>query len=190
MPTSTLKEGAIRRVLGTERQDFRDHLLRLSPNNRHSRFGGGVSDTFIAQHAEHLFDGNAIVYGWTVDGAIHAAAELHPIGNALNGTAEAAFSVEEAWQDTGVGTALLGRIMRAARNRGRSRLIMACLPENARMRRLAQKHGARLQWQDGDVLGLINPPILTPLSLWREAIEEGDGLLTALFKVPKAEAVR
>lgn len=185
MPNSALKEGVIRRVHGTERQGYRDHLMRLSPNSRRSRFGGGVSDLFVAQHIERLFDGNAIVYGWIVDGAIRAAAELHPVGSGLTATGETAFSVEEAWQDTGVGTALLGRIMRAARNRGLSRLIMTCLPENGRMQRVAQKHGARLSWQDGDVLGLINPPVPTPISLWREAMDESDGLLATLFQTPR-----
>ncbi len=188
MAHSSVKEGVIRRVSGAERQDFRDHLLRLSPASRRSRFSGGVSDLFIEQHVDRLFSGDATVYGWFVDGAIRAGAELHPIGGPFDATAEAAFSVEEGWQDTGVGTALLGRVMRAARNRGLSKLIMTCLPENARMQRVARKHGARLQWQEGDVLGLINPPIPTPISLWREAIDEGEGLLSVLFPRPKVEA--
>jgi RimJ/RimL family protein N-acetyltransferase len=185
MSHPSLKEGVIRRVSGAERQDFRDHLLRLSPKSRRSRFGGGVSDLFIEQHADRVFTSDAIVYGWFVDGVIHAGAELHPIGGPFKATAEAAFSVEEDWQDTGVGTALLGRVMRAARNRGLSRLIMTCLPENARMQRVARKYGAQLQWQDGDVLGLINPPVPTPLSLWREAMDEGAGMLSVLFPAPK-----
>jgi GNAT superfamily N-acetyltransferase len=184
MPLTVLKEGVIRRVSGAERQDFRDHLLRLPPSSRRSRFGGGVSDLFIEQHTERLFSGDAIVFGWFVGGAIHAGAELHPVGGLFKGTAEAAFSVEEGHQDTGVGTALLGRVMRAARNRGINRLIMTCLPENARMQRVAKKHGARLEWQEGDVLGLISPPILTPLSMWREAVDEGEGFLSVLFPQP------
>lgn len=187
MPHFTLKEGAIRRVTGAERQDFRDHLLRLSPKSRRSRFSGGVSDLFIEQHVDRLFSGEAIVYGWFVDGEIHAGAEMHPVGGPLQATAEVAFSVEEGWQDTGIGTALLGRVMRAARNRGLTRLIMTCLPENARMQRVARKHGARLQWQDGDVMGLINPPVPTPMSLWREAMDEGEGFLSVLFPQPKIE---
>ncbi len=184
MPTTMLKEGVIRRVSGAERQVFRDHLLRLPPLSRRSRFGGGVSDLFIEQHVERLFSGDATVYGWFVDGVIHAGAELHPVGGPLKGTAEVAFSVEDGYQDTGVGTALLGRVMRAARNRGINRLIMTCLPENARMQRVAKKHGARLEWHEGDVLGMINPPVPTPLSMWREAVDEGEGFLSVLFPQP------
>jgi RimJ/RimL family protein N-acetyltransferase len=188
MAQSALKEGVIRRVGGTERQDFRDHLMRLSATGRRSRFGGGISDMFVEQHAVRVFQGPALVYGLIDDGAIRAAAEMHPVGGPLDGTVEVAFSVEDAWQNAGVGTALLGRVMRAARNRGKTRMIMTCLPENARMQRVAQKHGARLQWQEGDVLGSINPPIPTLISFWREAMEESHGYLTVFFEKPRMEA--
>ncbi|MEJ8570172.1 GNAT family N-acetyltransferase [Microbaculum marinum] len=188
MSQSGLKGGVIRRVGGSERQVFRDHLLRLSPKGRRSRFGGGVSDLFIEQHAARVFAGAAVVYGLFDEGPIRAAAEMHPVGGAFEATAEVAFSVEDDWQDAGVGTALLGRVMRAARNRGKSRLIMTCLPENVRMQRVASKHGAKLQWQEGDVFGTINPPIPTPISLWREAMDEGQGVLNVLFDRPRIEA--
>lgn len=181
MSHAKLKEGVIRRVRGTERQDFRDHLMRLSPKNRRSRFGGCVGDAFIAQHVDRLFDGNAVAYGYVVDGRVCAAAELHPLGGAFSGTAEAAFSVEDDWQDAGIGTALLGQIMRSACNRGLSRLVMTCMPENVRMQRIAQKHGARLSWDSGDVVGSLNPPAPTPVSLWREAMDESHAFVTALF---------
>jgi|FEC22Drversion2_1045045.scaffolds.fasta_scaffold00073_79 GNAT superfamily N-acetyltransferase len=181
MSHSAPREGVIRRVLATERQDFRDHLLRLGRESRRTRFGGSVSDAYVAAHAQRVFEGDALVYGWFLDGIIRAAAELHPIGHRLKATAEAAFSVEEPWQDGGVGSALLGRIMRSARNRGISRLVLSCLPENVRMQRIANKHGARLEWQEGDVIGSINPPLPTPLSMWRELLDESHGFLTVLF---------
>lgn len=185
MSHSAPREGVIRRVSATERQDFRDHLLRLGRDSRRARFGGSVSDGYVAAHADRVFEGDALVYGWFVDGCIRAAAELHPMGSRLEATAEAAFSVEEPWQDGGIGSALLGRIMRSARNRGISRLVMSCLPENARMQRIANKHGARLEWQEGDVVGSINPPLPTPFSMWREMLDESHGFLAVLFDPPR-----
>ena len=44
---------------------------------------------------------------------------------------------------------------------------------------------ARLEWHEGDVLGMINPPIPTPLSIWREAVDEGEGFLSVRFPTPK-----
>lgn len=175
------KEGVIRRVSATERQDFRDHLLRLGRESRRTRFGGSVSEDYVAAHADRALDQGAVVFGWFVEGRIRAVAELHPIGGPIEALAEVAFSVEEPWQDSGVGSALLGRVIRSARNRGITRLIMTCLPENARMQRIADKYGARLQWQEGDVVGSLNPPAPTPFSVWREAMEESYGFLHILF---------
>ena len=41
----------IRRLWRSDLPAFREHLLRLDEISRHMRFGGGVSDAFIAQYA-------------------------------------------------------------------------------------------------------------------------------------------
>jgi RimJ/RimL family protein N-acetyltransferase len=73
---------------------------------------------------------------------MRGAAELRMIGESWPTDAEGAFSVEKDFQNGGVGTQLLGRIVRAARNRGVSRLYMNCLAENRKMQRLAKKYEA------------------------------------------------
>ena len=40
-------DGAIRKLWIGESDLYRAHLLRLDPDSRHSRFGGGVSDDFV-----------------------------------------------------------------------------------------------------------------------------------------------
>jgi hypothetical protein len=43
-----LPEGAVIRKLWIgETEKYREHVLRLDPQSRHSRFGGGVSDEFV-----------------------------------------------------------------------------------------------------------------------------------------------
>src|SRR6185312_5875662 len=44
--------------------------------------------------------------------------------------AEAAFSIEKPFQNNGVGSALMGRTILAARNRGVKKLFMNCLSHN------------------------------------------------------------
>jgi len=39
--------GVIRKLWIGETAKYRDHMLRLDPASRRSRFGGGVSDDFI-----------------------------------------------------------------------------------------------------------------------------------------------
>ena len=50
--------------------------------------------------------------------------------------AEAAFSIEKAWQSHGVGSELLKRTLLAAGNRGIRMLHMSCLANNQRMQQL------------------------------------------------------
>ena len=101
--------GLIRKLWIGEAYKYRDHLLRLDPESRHRRFGGGVSDAYIRNFVDTAMWLDAIVHGFFVDGKLHGAAELRPFGGRFSKQAEAAFSVENEWQSHGVGSALLER---------------------------------------------------------------------------------
>ena len=135
--------GTVRRLWIGEAELYRQHLLRLDAGSRRNRFCGVVSDDFIRRYAEPSALSGAIIYGFFVDGVLRGAAELRLLERA--GEAEAAFSVENAWQSHGVGTALFERVLLAARNRQIERLHMLCLAENRRVQQLARKFGARAQ---------------------------------------------
>ena len=94
---------------------------------------------------------------------------------------EAAFSVEQPWQSHGVGTVLLERTLLSARNRGIKSLHMLCLAENQRMQQLARKFDAELSFDFGSVIGEVDPPRSTPLSLLREAMADGHDLANAIL---------
>jgi GNAT superfamily N-acetyltransferase len=115
---------------------------------------------------------------------MRAAAELRVIGDGWSGEAEAAFSVEKEYQDSGVGTELLGRLILTARNRGVSRMYMNCLSTNRKMQRVAKKYEAELHFDYGEVVGQLKPAMPTPLSLWTEAIDDGSGFVMAVFEFP------
>ena len=68
--------GAVRRLWFGETELYRQHLLRLDPESRRNRFGGAVSDEFIAHYAEPFALSGAIIYGSFVDGVLRGAAEL------------------------------------------------------------------------------------------------------------------
>ena len=127
------KTGTTRKLYATEYYMYRDHLLRLDDESRRMRFGMNVDDAFITGYTNRLHDMKSIVYAYIIGGEVRAAAELRPLGFQMQGEAEAAFSVEKDWQDSGIGTELLGRVVRAARNRSISRVYMNCLGESGRM---------------------------------------------------------
>jgi GNAT superfamily N-acetyltransferase len=123
----------------------------------------------------------SLVYGHLVDGALRGAAELRRLGDAWGEEAEAAFSVERPYQDHGVGTDLMGRVVRAARNRNIRRLYMSCLAENARMQAIARNHEAVLRFEYGEVVGEILPAHPDYFSLAAEAAEDRVGFIIAVL---------
>jgi len=175
--------GAIRKLWIGETDAYRDHLLRLDRESRRRRFSGTVSDDVIARHAATANGIGVVVHGFFVDGVLRGAAELRPNGSAFTREAEAAFSIEQPWQSHGVGTELLERTLLSARNRGIKALHMHCLADNQRMQQLARKFEAELSFDFGSVIGEVDPPRSTPLSLMREAMADSHGVAAAIFEV-------
>jgi len=174
--------GVIRKLWASETDAYRDHLLRLDAESRHRRFSGAVSDEFIARHAATASDAGVVVHGFFVDGVLRGAAELRRNGSIFTHEAEAAFSIEHAWQSHGVGTELLERTLLSARNRGIKLLQMQCLANNQRMQQLARKFEADLSFDFGSVIGEVDPPRSTALSLMREAMADNYGVASAIFE--------
>jgi GNAT superfamily N-acetyltransferase len=142
-----------------------------------------VSDEFIINYIELSLGLDAVIHGFFVDGTLRGVAELRPLGKGFADEAEAAFSIEKKWQSHGVGSALLERTLLAARNRGIKLLHMACLANNGRMVDLARKFDAELKFDFGSVIGEVEAPHPTPLSVWRELVADGHGFATAMFDV-------
>jgi GNAT superfamily N-acetyltransferase len=171
----------IRKLWINETGAYRDHLLRLDRDSRYRRFSGTVRDDVIARHAATANELGAVVHGFFLNGMLRGAAELRHIGSVLKRDGEAAFSVEQPWQSHGVGTVLLERTLLSARNRGIKSLQMLCLAENQRMQQLARKFDAELSFDFGSVIGEVDPPRSTPLSLMREMVADGHDVATAIL---------
>jgi len=173
--------GVIRKLWIGEAAKYRDHLLRLDPQSRHSRFGGGVSEDFIRNYVDLSIALEAVVHGFFIDGEMHGAAEMRPLGLRFPRQAEAALSIEKPWQSHGVGSALLRQTLLTARNRGIRQLHMACLAENHRMQQLARKFDAELSFDFGNVVGEVESSRPTPLSVMRELMADSHGFATAML---------
>jgi GNAT superfamily N-acetyltransferase len=175
--------GIIRKLWVGETDIYSDHLLRLDPDSRHTRFFGAVSDGVISRHAATAGEIGVVVHGFFVDGVLRGAVELRRMGSVFSGEGEAAFSIEKPWQSHGVGTVLLERTLLSARNRGIRSLHMHCLADNRRMQQLARKFDAGLSFDFGSVVGEVDPPRYTPLSILREVLADGHALASAVLDV-------
>jgi len=177
--------GTVRKLWPTETDKFRDHLQRLDPDSRRMRFAHGVSDSFIEDYASRMNEMGSIVYGYFEDGKVRAAAELRTLGDHWSDEAEAAFSVEKPFQEKGLGTELMGRVIRSARNRGIHHLYMSCLARNAKMQSIARRHDADLRFEYGEVIGEIVPNGSDYYSLFQEAVEDRVGFMMAVLDLKR-----
>jgi hypothetical protein len=173
------EDGIIRKLWIGEASLYREHLLRLDPASRLNRFGSGVSAEYVRGYAETSFP-HAVIHGFFINGVLRGAAELRPLPSA-DSHAEAAISIETPWQSHGIGSALLARTLLSARNRSIKFLRMACLADNRRMQDLARKFNAALSFDFGGVIGQVESPRPTPLSLMRELMADGHGVASAIF---------
>jgi GNAT superfamily N-acetyltransferase len=177
----------IRRVWPAEFSEFRAHLKRLDADSRQMRFGGIVTDAFIDDYVDSAHRVGTVIYGTFAGSSLVAAGELRTIFDTWPIAAEAAFSVEKAWQDHGLGDTLMGRIITVAQNRGISTVYMICMRDNVRMQHLASKHKARLKVEDGEVSGHVDPAWPTPSSLMEEFMDSANGFVTAVLSWPLRE---
>lgn len=175
---------SFRRLRRDERRLYRAHLRRLTPKDRHSRFMGAVAKprNKTARDREPWPD---IVLGCFVDRRLRGAGELH-LGKSLDGdgsdgrTAELAISVEQRFQNIGLGTALAERLAVLARNRGIGRIELVCFAGNVRMLSIARALGGRTDREGSEVYGVIELPPADLASFLQEQLEEGAAVVKKL----------
>ena len=147
------------------------------------RFGGAVHDSFLDIYARSAFTGGNMVFGAFVDGELLGVGEVKLLSNSLPIRAEAAFSVVPEWQDKGVGDALFARIIAALQNRGVGSVLLWCRSSNHRMRHLADKHNAELNFTSSDeTQGEVRLPWPMPSSIIEEVCGEAIGYTNAMWR--------
>ncbi len=166
-----------RKLLPSELPQLKDHLLRLSADDRVARFSGHMGDEAVARHCARIDWRVSAVIGFFDAGVLRGAAELRGEDPRLGWSAELAVTVEEAWQDQGVGTELLRRAIVICRNRSLKSIYMICLLDNRRMQRIARKFEGALKFESGHVEADIVVPFPTQISLIEEAFADGTGLI-------------
>ena len=174
--------GQLRRLWPSDLDAFRDHLLRLDDRSRFDRFAMVTSDDFMRAYAGRCFGIDDVIFGYFVDGVLRGAGELRPVApGAHDASAEAAFSVETGWRRRGIGTALMERIVQAARNRSADTLYMSCLARNEAMQGLAKKFAADLQFDDDALTGKLVARTPKAQALWDEWLEDSTNYATAML---------
>ncbi|WP_435099423.1 GNAT family N-acetyltransferase [Arhodomonas sp. AD133] len=184
-PTSLMILRPLRR---DEWRAFRDHLLRLDPDDRTMRFCHAVNDVFVREHCERAKRSGSLVIACFVDDELRGAAEVTPLDGVWPLTAELAMSVEAAYQGQGVGTELLQSTLLAARNRCVAAVNVTCLLDNGRMLHLTRRLGARIVVHHTAPPAQTPPPWRSELTRVERAAQDGKAVFQARFQFPVAQA--
>jgi GNAT superfamily N-acetyltransferase len=170
-----------RKLLPTDLGTYRDHLLRLSSNDRYSRFCGFKTDEAIAVYCRGIDWRFTIMVGCFVRGELRAVAELRTEPKIWPGEGELAVSVERDFQNQGLGSGVVRRILTAARNRAIRRLVLICLMSNRRMQAVVRKFLGELDSEHGEVTGRIELPWPSQMSLLQEALDSGSAVVDGVL---------
>lgn len=164
--------GIIRQLRPSDLPRFREHLLRLDVGSRRDRFNGLTDDAFVTAYATRCFHDGTTVIGYVEDDRVLGAAELHERPGLSAPTGEIAFSVERQLQHRGIGGRLFDRLIAHAHALGYSRLLVTTHPQNEAMKALARRFNAKLSFEAGETVGVIDlaPAEQHHLPLWKQVI--------------------
>ena len=161
-------EVTYRRLWPRDAAAIRAHFLRLSPDNRHSRFCGTVGDSVIDAYVDRIDWMQSVLIGGFDGDRLFAVGELLIPKRGWFRSAEASVSVEEAWQGHGFGDELLDMLLLAAQNRFLRSVELTCLGDNRAMTAMLTSHHATQRKESGMVVGVLRTGVPTALSLLRE----------------------
>jgi RimJ/RimL family protein N-acetyltransferase len=168
----------IRKLFPSEAAKLNNHLVRLTPEARALRFMGGMDKVAVREHCERLNWFRTVVIGYFDEGELRGAAELHAVDNRRPFLCEVAITVEGAWQNQGIGTELLRRVLVIARNRAARGLRISCFGDNYRIQHIARKFGARFRSRAGESEAEIPTPAPTYFSFFEEVVGDWFGWMS------------
>jgi Acetyltransferase (GNAT) family len=106
---------------------------------------------------------------------------------AADDAAEAALSVQRTYQNRGVGTELLRRLIVLARNRSIRSLHMLCLLENGKVLHIARKLGAKVTFDQSAVEARLGLPRPNHLTLLLELLDDASIVLAILHPLKQLQ---
>ncbi|WP_339633052.1 GNAT family N-acetyltransferase [uncultured Sneathiella sp.] len=136
------------------------HLQRLGPDSLRLRFGSPVSLHTVTHYCRNEGRPLPIICGAFLGFDLRGVVELRFASGVSPTEAELAISVEDDWQQIGIGTELMTLALRCARDSHIDALAVNFVPNNMAIRRLAQKFGAGFSHQAGLVKGVF--PLIKP----------------------------
>ena len=154
------KEFSLRGMTEGDRDQHLAHLIRLSPENRYSRFQRAMSDAALANYSEGIDWHSTLAFGVFEGDTLRGMAELFPFEDGKGG--EVAVSIEEDFQHYGLGRLLVLALQLIARRMGMRTLRLIYQNENDGMKSLLDAMGASAQHSPDGAMGVLSIPPAQP----------------------------
>lgn len=163
---------------------YKTHLLSLDEESRYFRFGFHIKNETINELSTNW---ESDPYNHTIFVIENENLEVVAVAHVStqDNVPELAFSVLKEYQGQGMGDALMARAIEYCQNRNIKLGYMVCLPHNDKIKKLARKHGVLIHTEDGESEGDITIPSPTPISYWKEYVEDSMGKLDHLGKAQR-----
>ncbi len=178
---SAPSEVTYRRLGQSDARIVQAHLMRLDAHARRMRFCGPATDHFIERRLDSLDWASTVLIGAFIDGMLRGVGEIVRVSVMPQSSAELALSVEPDYQNAGIGSELVRRLLSAARNRYIQKVFMLCLSENVKMQRVARKFDADLIRDAGEVEGRIRAPWPSYQTFMEEVLSDSWAFYHAIF---------
>lgn len=138
-----------------DRWRLRPHFRALESRDRHLRFGLVLDEDALGRYVDQIDFNSEAVFAVVSDaGELLASAHIAQVGAG----AELGLSVLPAHRRRGMGSALFGRAISWARDRGIRTVYMHCLRENGAILRLARTHGMALSSEGPESRAVLRLP--------------------------------
>lgn len=165
-------EVLLRPVKPTDESLLKDLFYRLSRETIHNRFFS--AQKYLPHNALQRFctidyDRDMTLIATVFEGEVERVIGWAQYStDPQTGFAEAAFVVDDAWQDRGCGTQLMRRLTEVAEARGRAGFTAVVLADNARMMRVFEKCGYPLEIREEGQTVHLRIPFSAPRQAWKD----------------------
>lgn len=170
----------IRRLGPQDHAEVCAHLARLGAGDLYARFSQPMNAVALENFCRGVSWLRTYLLGYFVDDEIHGIGELRLERYREPDVAELALSIEQEFQNLGIGTELFRRLLLLARNRGLRGVWFQYRMENLRLKRIAEKFGAKIRVNEGEAdgcLDLQSPGVLAQLGETEAGSEHGRVLM-------------
>lgn len=174
--------------IGDERA-LKAHFHGLGGDNLQQRFGRPMSPGALSQYCDSVDWWRGVKIGAFDGGSMVGLGELQAVGHLFPCSSEIAVSVWPQWQDRGIGTDLVRRLIRAARNRSWRQLVIICGAENRKMLHLGRKFGLEMTFSGNGVEGRLETSWPDYGSLLSEALDDSAAMLAQVQPRPRAAMI-